>query len=64
MDYLPLGNLAGWCFASEVRTEGIARDIIEQLLQALFVLHKLGILHRDIKPEVCRFSSSQAPHPY
>lgn len=33
--------------------ESGAKDIAEQLVQAVLVLHELGIVHRDIKPEVC-----------
>lgn len=64
MDYLSWGDLAGWRFTFGVGTEDTAKDIMEQLAQGVFVLHENGILHRDIKPEVCRLSSSKALYLY
>lgn len=57
MDYQPGGSLAQYITALEpqesVSREKTARDITEQILQGVFVLHQNGIMHRDIKPEVC-----------
>ena len=33
--------------------EGDTKVVIKQLLHGLAVMHKEGITHRDLKPEVC-----------
>lgn len=53
MDYYPLGDLTRQIVTSGPFDETIARDIAEQILHAVFVLHKHNLVHRDIKPQVC-----------
>lgn len=50
MEYCPLGDISQG-FQNPV-TEEIARDMCEKLLEGLGKLHKMGITHRDIKPQL------------
>lgn len=52
MEYQPLGDLNHQIRNFGAFEESIARGIAEQILQGVFVLHELGFMHRDIKPEV------------
>lgn len=52
MDYQELGDVGKYMKEFGVFEEAIARDIAEQILQGVFVLHANGVMHRDIKPEV------------
>lgn len=52
MDYYSLGDLTRQIITSEPFEESVARDIAEQILHAVFVLHKHNLVHRDIKPQV------------
>jgi len=53
MEYIPMGDMSasfeGGCRWSESDT----KVVIKQLLYGLAVMHKEGITHRDLKPEVC-----------
>ena len=41
-------------FISEAKTsEQDAKDIAEDLLRALIMIHSQGFTHRDLKPQVC-----------
>ena len=41
-------------FISEAKTsEQDAKDIAEDLLEALVMIHSQGFTHRDLKPQVC-----------
>jgi serine/threonine protein kinase len=52
MEYCALGDI-DQCF-DELVSEQVARTIAGQLLEGLAVLHRLGITHRDIKPQAQR----------
>lgn len=60
MEYQPLGDLGKYILDHGVLSEKIARDVAEQILQGVFILHEHRMMHRDIKPEVC----SKLPIPY
>lgn len=53
MEYQPLGDLGKYILHHGVLSEKIARDVAEQILQGVFILHENRMMHRDIKPEVC-----------
>lgn len=58
MEYMEGGDLSQYIkddHESERMTEEKARQIIEQVLDGLVVLHKLKICHRDLKPKVWEF---------
>lgn len=50
MEYCHFGHIL-YCFQNPL-PEIEARSICQQLLEAVEVLHGLGIVHRDIKPQV------------
>ena len=53
MEYLPMGDMSK-TFVDKYRwNESDTKVVVEQLLQGLVVMHKVGITHRDLKPEVC-----------
>ena len=53
MEYLPIGDMSK-TFANGYRwDESDTKVVIEQLLHGLAVMHKEGIAHRDLRPEVC-----------
>jgi len=59
MEYIPIGDMSK-TFANGYRwNESDTKVVIKQLLQGLAVMHKEGITHRDLKPEVCTL-----PHPW
>lgn len=51
MDYYSLGDLTRLMISGPFG-ESDARNIAEQILHAVFVLHDEAIIHRDIKPQV------------
>ena len=52
MEYIPLGDMKK-TFAQGYRwNEGDTKVVIQQLLHGLAAMHKEGITHRDLKPEV------------
>ena len=58
MEYIPIGDMSK-TLANDYRwNESDTKVVIKQLLQGLAVMHKEGITHRDLKPEVCIL-----PHP-
>ena len=53
MEYIPMGDMSQ-SFADGYRwNENDTKVVIKQLLHGLAVMHKTGITHRDLKPEVC-----------
>jgi serine/threonine-protein kinase len=51
MDYIPGYTLAQLVFPDRPLPEAVAIDYIRQVGQALTVVHQLGLLHRDVKPQ-------------
>lgn len=49
-EYVRGDNLA-WLLEGALCTPKEARDIVRQLCQAVWVLHSMGAVHRDIKPD-------------
>ena len=57
MEYIPIGDMSQ-SFADGYRwNESDTRVVIRQLLNGLVTMHKEGITHRDLKPEVCAYLS-------
>jgi len=53
MGYIPMGGMSQ-SFADGYRwNESDTKVVIKQLLHGLAIMHKEGITHRDLKPEVC-----------
>ena len=51
MDYLPGGDLMSLLIKKDILTEDEARFYIAELVLAIEDLHKLGCIHRDLKPD-------------
>ena len=63
MEYIPIGDMSK-TFVNDYRwNESDTKVVIEQLLHGLAVMHKEGITHRDLKPEVCTPFSHITPLP-
>jgi len=52
MEYIPIGDISKTFVHNYRWNESDTKVVIEQLLQGLVVMHKEGITHRDLKPEV------------
>jgi len=53
MEYIPMGDMSQ-SFGDGYRwNEGDTKVAIKQLLHGLAIMHRAGITHRDLKPEVC-----------
>ena len=52
MEYMPMGDLSQSFADGYQWNEGNTKVVIKQLLHGLVVMHKEGITHRDLKPEV------------
>ena len=53
MEYIPMADMSQ-SFANGHRwSESDTKVVIKQLLHGLAIMHKKGITHRDLKPEVC-----------
>ncbi|KAK7108104.1 serine/threonine-protein kinase LATS1-like [Littorina saxatilis] len=51
MDYVPGGDLMGLLIRMEILDEPLARFYIAELVQAIESVHRMGFIHRDIKPD-------------
>ncbi|KAK2732491.1 Serine/threonine-protein kinase [Myotisia sp. PD_48] len=51
MEFLPGGDLMTMLIKYEIFTEDITRFYMAELVMAIEAVHKLGFLHRDIKPD-------------
>jgi Protein kinase domain len=56
MEYVPGGDFRTLLNNSGVLKEEHARFYISEMFASVCELHKLGYIHRDLKPEVCRQS--------
>lgn len=55
MEYIEGGDLMALIRRQQL-TENEGQKIARQLLEGLKIMHKHHICHRDLKPEVCRFT--------
>ena len=53
MEYVPGGDFRTLLNNAGVLKEEIARFYISEMFVGVNELHKLGYIHRDLKPEVC-----------
>lgn len=51
MEYLPAGDLMTLLIKRDTFPENEARFYIAELVQAVQSVHKLGFIHRDLKPD-------------
>ncbi|XP_071818557.1 uncharacterized protein [Apostichopus japonicus] len=51
MDYIPGGDLMSLLIRKEIFSEELARFYIAELTLAIESVHKMGFIHRDIKPD-------------
>lgn len=51
MDYIPGGDLMGLLIRKEIFDLALARFYIAELVLAIESVHKMGFIHRDIKPD-------------
>ncbi|KAL8611438.1 hypothetical protein ACOMHN_014493 [Nucella lapillus] len=51
MDYVPGGDLMGLLIRMEILDEPLARFYVAELVQAIESVHRMGFIHRDIKPD-------------
>lgn len=52
MEYLELGDLGTYMVDEQQTAKENAQEITQQILEGLEALHKEGICHRDLKPQV------------
>lgn len=52
MEYMEYGDLGQYLKRFGMQNETNAKEITQQILEGLVVLHKSYICHRDLKPEV------------
>lgn len=64
MEYFQGGDLKGYIENFGAFKESEARNIAEQILQGIFILHENNFLHRDIKPEVRSYFPRCPQSPY
>lgn len=50
-DYIEGVNLLQYIKIKKTLTESVALHVVYQLLRAVYYMHQLGIIHRDIKPQ-------------
>ena len=51
MDYVPGGDLMGLLIRKEILDEPLARFYVAELVLAIESVHRMGFIHRDIKPD-------------
>lgn len=51
MDFVPGGDLMGLLIRMEILDEPLARFYVAELVQAIESVHRMGFIHRDIKPD-------------
>lgn len=57
MEYMQHGDLGAYIKHPE-QARGSAKLVTKQILEALKVIHEVGICHRDLKPQVLLHSKT------
>ena len=63
MEYISIGDMSRTFVGGYLWNESDARVVVRQLLHGLAVMHKAGITHRDLKPEVCILPDKKIQQP-
>lgn len=63
MEYIEYGDLSMYMATDNEKAKGEAPEITRQILQGLDILHREGICHRDLKPQVRKTLSSASASP-
>ena len=61
MEYIPGGDFRSLLSTAGVLTETVAKFYTSEMIIAVDVLHGMGFIHRDIKPEVKAFDLVNPP---
>ena len=57
MEYAEGGELFNYIIGKRALSEDESRNIFQQIIDAIYYLHQIGICHRDLKPENILFDS-------
>ena len=53
MEYIPIGDMSKTLVNNYWWNESDTKVVVKQVLEGLVVMHEGGIIHHDLKPEVC-----------
>ena len=59
MEYAEGGELFNYIIEKGILTEDESRNIYQQIIDAIYYIHQMGICHRDLKPENVLFDSKE-----
>lgn len=51
MDYMPGGDFLGVLIRENILEENVARHYIAEMIVCVEEAHRLGFIHRDVKPD-------------
>lgn len=51
MEYLPGGDLMGLLMREDTFSEAATKQYIAEIILAMLSVHRLGYIHRDLKPD-------------
>ena len=59
MEYAEGGELFNYIIEKGILTEDESRNIYQQIIDAIYYIHQMGVCHRDLKPENILFDSKE-----